>query len=83
MQNQQVLELSVAEDYTSEEKLSEKVRAELKWWVQNSHLNNGRLVTSYLPQLIIDSDASLEGCGAFCLVHKTGGIGCCQRKRIT
>ena len=28
---------------------------------------------SYPPQLLIASDASLEGWGAFCQEHKTGG----------
>ena len=73
MQRQQILELSVAGNYSSEIKLSDEVKAELQWWVQNLHLNNGRSVISYPPQLLIASDASLEGWGAFCQGHKTGG----------
>ena len=73
MQCQQILELFAAGDYSSEIKLSDKVKTELQWWVQNLPLNNGRSGISYPPQLLIASDASLEGCGAFCQGHKTGG----------
>ena len=73
MQCQQILELSVAGNYSSEIKLSDEVKTELQWWIQNLHLNNGRSVISYPPQLLITSDASLEGWGAFCQGHKTGG----------
>ena len=72
MQRQQILELSVAGNYSSEIKLSEEVKTELQWWVQNIHLNNGRSVIFYPPQLLIASDASLKGWGAFCQGHKTG-----------
>ena len=60
-------------NYSSEIKLPGEVRADLKWWVQNIHLNNGRSVLPYPLQLIIASTASLEGWGAFCQGHKTGG----------
>ena len=72
-QRQQILELSVAGNYSSEIKLSNEVKTELQWWVQNHDLNNERSVISYPPQLLVDSDASLEGWGAFCQGHKTGG----------
>ena len=57
MQRQQILELSAAGNYSSEIKLSDEVKTERQWWVQ----------------LLIASDASLEGSGAFCQGHKTGG----------
>ena len=49
MQHQQMLELSVAGNYSSETKLSDGVKTELQWWIQNLHLNNGRSVISYPP----------------------------------
>ena len=61
MQRQQILELYVAGIYSSGIKLSEELKTELQWWVQNLHLNNGRSVISYHPQLILASDASIEG----------------------
>ena len=73
MQHQQILELSAAGNYSSLIKLSDEVKTELQWWVQNLHLNNGRSVISYPPQLIIASNESLEGWGASCQRHKTGG----------
>ena len=85
MERQQILESSVEENDSSEIKLSDEVRTELKWWVQNLPLNNGRSVIFYPPpliKLIIASDASLEGLGAFCQGHKTGSIGHYQRERI-
>ena len=66
MQRQQIVELSRAGIYSSGMKLSDEVKTELQWWVQNLHLSNGRSVISYPSQLIIASDASLEGWGAFC-----------------
>ena len=42
-------------------------------WVQNLHLTKGRSIISASPQLIIASDASLKGWGAFCQGHRTGG----------
>ena len=68
-----MLELSVGGNYSSEIRLSEGVKTELQWLVQILHLNNGRSVISYSPQLIIASDASLEGWVAFCQGHKTRG----------
>ena len=81
MQRQQILELSVAGNYSSEIKLSDEVKTELQWWVQNLHLDNGRSVISYPPQLLITSDASLEGWGAFCQGHKTGGQWALPKKK--
>ena len=65
-QRQQIVELSGAGIYSLGMKLSDEVKTELQWWVQNLHLSNGRSVISYPSQLIIASDASLEGWGAFC-----------------
>ena len=44
--------------------LSEEVRAELNWFVENIHLNYGKTLLSNPPQLIIASDASLKGWSA-------------------
>ena len=52
------------EDCDSEMNLSEEVRAELNWFVENIHLNYGKTLLSNPPQLIIASDASLKGWSA-------------------
>ena len=41
--------------------------------MQNLHLTKGRLIISASPQLIIASDASLKGWGAFYQGHRTRG----------
>ena len=41
------------------------MKAELDLWKQNLHLTKGRSRISASPQLIIASDASLKGWGAF------------------
>ena len=66
------MELSVAGNYSSEIKLSGKVKTELEWWVQHLHLHNGRSVVSYPTKLIIVSGAFLQRSCAFCQGHKTG-----------
>ena len=73
MQRQQILELQETENYNSKITLSAEVKAELDWWEQNLHLTKGRLIISACPQLIITSDASLKGWGAFCQGPRTGG----------
>ena len=62
---------------TSEIRLSRSnihsVRSEILWWSQNLRLNNGRSLILKPAQLIIQSDASKEGWGAYCWGVKTGG----------
>ena len=60
--------ISVARKGRFEEriKLSPQAKAELNWWVQNLELSNGRSLVSIPAQLIISSDASMTGWGAFC-----------------
>lgn len=40
-----------------------EVYAELNWWAQNLHLAKEKATSSTTPQLLIASDASLEGWG--------------------
>lgn len=50
--------------------LSKEEKGELYWLIQNLHLCNGRYLINPPPQLVIASDASLQGWGAF---GKNGG----------
>ena len=59
-QRQQILEFFIDRDYNSVIELTEKVRAELNWWVQNIHLNKGRTLIPNPPQLMKVSDVSLK-----------------------
>jgi len=39
---------------------------EAQWWIHNVQQWNGRDIIRYPPDLIIQSDASLQGWGAVC-----------------
>ena len=58
--------------YNSKITLSVELKAELDWWVQNLNLTKRRSIISAFPLLIIASDASLKGWGAF---SKGTGLG--------
>ena len=73
IQRQQIAELANKKNYNSLVTLTEEVKGELNWWIQNLHLTKGKSLISVAPEIVIDSDASLEGWGAYCLSHKTGG----------
>lgn len=60
IQRQQILEFFIDRDYNSVIELTEKVRAELNWWVLNIHLNKGRTLIPNPPQLMKVSDVSLK-----------------------
>ena len=70
MQHQQILELSIAWNFSSEMKLSDEMKTQLNGGLQNLH--NGRSIRFYPLLVLIAYDASLEGWGAFCQEHKTG-----------
>ena len=63
LQRQQILELAEKKSYSAGVVLSKEVREEIQWWIENLMLSKGRGVISPLPQLIITSDASLQGWG--------------------
>ena len=55
-------------------KLSKKAKLELRWWIENIEIQNGRPMTLREPEMIIFSDAaSSGGWGAECQGEKTGG----------
>ena len=53
--------------------ISVEARKELLWWKENLTLCNRRSLISSPPQIIISSDASLQGLGASCHGLTTGG----------
>ena len=75
MQRQQILELSHQQDYDTPIVLSKVVREELNWWIQNLHLSNGRFLVTATPDLIIETDASLQGWGHTARVTEQGVSG--------
>ena len=70
IQRQQIQELASSQNYDSLVTLTEEVKEELDWWCQNLLLSNGRSLVQASPQLVIASDASLQGWG-----------GCLQRPK--
>ena len=73
LQRQQIQELFQSQNYDSSIVLTEEVRGELDWWCQNLHLSNGQSLIATIPQLVISSDASTQGWGAYCKGLETGG----------
>ena len=53
--------------------ISVEVKKELLWWKENLTLCNGTSLISPPPQILISSDASLQGWGTSCQGLKTGG----------
>ena len=50
-------------------------KEELNWWISNLRLSNGRSVISHQVELLIRSDASKTGLGAFCQKTSIEGVG--------
>ena len=72
LQRQQILELAEKQNFHARIVLSEEVRAEIQWWIENLMLSKGKAI-SQPPQLVITSDASVQRWGAACLGQTTGG----------
>jgi len=82
MQRQQIWELSRQDKgFESKIKLSSETVEEIRWWIQNLHLNNGKCLLTGPPQAVITSDASIQGWGAACRGIKTGDRGLNRRGR--
>jgi len=73
LQRQQILELGKGCGFEKVVELDQSAREELHWWVQNLRLSNGKRILLQKPQLVISSDASMKGWGAFCQGQRTGG----------
>ena len=73
LQQQQMQSLNQACSYQEEIVLNSLPKQELLWWVGNLRLNNGRLLRQKEPNLVIQTDASKPGWGAFWYGVSTGG----------
>ena len=65
--------LNAYQDYSTIIQLSQLAREELMWWGDNLEAWNGKALVSGEPDLIIETDASLNGWGASCMGVTTGG----------
>ena len=66
IQHQQIQKLICYNTFKQEVAILVETRKELLWWKENLTLCNRRSLTFPLPQIIISSDASLQGWGAGC-----------------
>lgn len=77
---QKVMELDMTHgNFDSVISLSEEVRAELKWWVQNLQLRKGRPIFFFPAQYLFLSDSSLEKWVTFARVKKERVFGHYQK----
>ena len=53
--------------------LNDQALGELQWWTENVTFFNGRYLIQAKPQIVIQTDASMEGWGANCMSMETGG----------
>lgn len=64
---------SINQNYAATVKLSSLAKEELLWWRDNLETWNGKALTTGDPDLIIETDASRKGWGAFCMGVSSGG----------
>ena len=65
--------ISFTGSYSGHVTLGNVAREELLWWMENLKLCNGRKIQQREPHMIIKTDASTKGCGAYCKGVSTGG----------
>ena len=53
--------------------MSQEARWDLAWWARSLEQWNGRKMRAMEPQIVIETDASCMGWGAFCQGESTGG----------
>jgi hypothetical protein len=73
MQNLIKTTLRKNNSYETKLHLDKPTRQELTWWLKNLKIHNGRPMSLSPPDIIISTDASLEGWGAACMGQKAGG----------
>lgn len=62
------------EKYSQRVMLNQDSREELDWWLMSLEAWNGRAIFGEMPEVEIESDASLYGWGARCGMVSTGGL---------
>ena len=62
--------------------ISQAAREDLRWWSNNLSEWNGRQIQDQLPDMEIETDASLLGWGAYCMGECTGGCWSLEEKKF-
>ena len=83
LQQQQIQALNQSHSYQTELILNNQSIQELLWWVENLRLTNGRSLRQHELNLVIQTDASRSGWGAFCNEVQPGRNGQKQREKCT
>ena len=73
LQREQMVALNKNLPYEAVITLKRDARLELHWWIENISIHNGKAITMNPPELMISSDASMQGWGAACQEISTGG----------
>jgi len=73
IQRSQINALWKSQSYHTSIVLSEEVKLELKWWLENLKLSNGKSLLMSEPDLVMSTDASKKGWGVDCQGQRTGG----------
>ena len=73
LQNEKNRALAHSHTFDSATPLSPKAKEELMWRRDSLEAWNGKALVSGSPDLVIETDASLQGWGAFCNGVSTGG----------
>ena len=68
-----MLALKVGMSYKEKIILNNQAQGELQWRIENQKYFNGRYLIQAKPQIVIQTNTSLEGWGANCMGMETGG----------
>jgi len=79
LQQEQIQALKRQGTYKGKVTLGELAKLELKWWIENLIICNGRKVHQKEPKFVVQTDASKTGLGAYCRGVPTGELGQCQK----
>ena len=82
MQLQQVSPLKGGMSYKEKIILNDQALGELQWWIENLKYFNGRYLIQAKPQIVIQTDASLEGWEANCMGMETGSKWSVEERKL-
>ena len=74
--------MATQHSYNAMTSLDQASRGEILWWRDHLQAWNGRALFQKPVDLVIETDASQKGWGAFCQGINTGGLWCLEEKRL-
>ena len=75
--------MAFCQSYEALTQLDQASKEEILWWRDHLQAWNGRALFQKPVELIIDTDASRKGWGAYCQGISTGGPWCLEEKKVT